>query len=190
MGISSLVFNLAQNQITWAAVITCPNSGECIGTSGNDIIMGTTGGGIIRALGGDDKIVGAWNDHNTIEGGSGNDILIGGQLDDVLFGGLGNDKYDGRGGHDALLETFDSIELHGGNDDMSGNRGNDYIQSGGGADIIFGGPGNDQINNSLFLRDFERDTVDCGSGTDLVETLYSGDGDTAVFCETVHNGDG
>ena len=76
-------------------------------------------------------------------GGSGADTFSAGDLDDFLLGDQGNDVLDGGAGND---------EIHGG----------------AGADTQRGGEGNDK----LMARDGEKDTIECGPGTDtaIVDT--------------------
>lgn len=104
------------------------------------------------------------------------------------------------------------VEGHGGNDTITGNDGTETIDGGPGADrleggygndVITGGPGKDTIygdetsqrcsylencvivpfgNDTIYARDGEPDTVDCGVGEDkaVVDAI-----DTVVNCETV-----
>ena len=179
-------------QVSWSAVIICPNDSGCQGTPDDDLLWGTTSNAFYDGREGNDIIRGFQDGPNYIVGGLGNDTLIGGQFNDGLYGGPGNDKYDAGGGHDSIFEDIQLPEHieGGGNDDISGNIGNDWISSGNGADRIFGGPGDDYINDNWDYRDFSEDTIDCGSGTDFVGRFNSGDGDTAVFCESINNEDG
>lgn len=68
---------------------------------------------------------------------------------DRLVGTSGADTIDGRGGNDTLL----------------GLAGNDLLIGGLGRDKIVGGPGNDLIAAN---GDAARDTISCGTGTDVV----------------------
>ena len=74
---------------------------------------------------------------------------------DRVWGGNGNDTFWGLTGDDV-------IEGGGGIDNALGGEGDDIITDLSGADILKGGPGNDRI----FVRDGEKDTVDCGKGSD------------------------
>jgi Ca2+-binding RTX toxin-like protein len=163
-------------QASWSAVIICPNDSGCQGTPDDDLLWGTTSNAFYDGREGNDIIRGFQDGPNYIVGGL----------------GPGNDKYDAGGGHDSIFEDIQLPEHieGGGNDDISGNIGNDWISSGNGADRIFGGPGDDYINDNWDYRDFSEDIIDCGSGTDFVGRFNSGDGDTAVFCESINNEDG
>lgn len=93
----------------------------------------------------------------TRNGGSGPDALIGTGRNDTLLGLAGSDRLDGGPGNDRLNGGS-------GNDGISGGTGTDYITGGPGRDNIRGFSGKDRI----FVRDGQRDTVDCGSGVDRV----------------------
>lgn len=184
-------------QTGWAAVIYCPPTPtNCMGTSGDDIIIGAASQPFnsIIGLGGNDYIQGR-GDSNWLFGGDGNDILVGDQGRDYLEGGNGNDRYDGWFGDDTIVEAtaFNGIQgtLTNNDDIISGGKGDDWISSGEGSDRISGGPGHDAIsasNNNW--RDFSADIVNCGPGTDTAYAFYSADGDTATNCETVDDNDG
>lgn len=180
------------DQTGWAAVITCPaGAALCNGTEGDDIITGTTDGAVIRGLGGNDYIKGDYYGFNYIYGDDGNDILIGGFQNDGLYGGNGSDRYDGLEGDDSIYEVYHQVGSFVNNDDIiSGGVGNDFIISGEGSDRIEGGPGNEYIMPNGAYRDFFSDIVNCGSGNDVVWAFHSGDGDTALNCETIANLDG
>jgi Ca2+-binding RTX toxin-like protein len=92
------------------------------------------------------------------------DVLRGGRGDDFLFGESGNDRLYGGPGKDLI----------------TGGTGEVQVQPvrGDGRDRIFGGPGDDLIDS----QDAEVDIVDCGPGTDTVDT----DGLDRLFrCEHV-----
>lgn len=180
------------DQTSWAAIFACPPIADkiCFGTPQDDIIIGTSDNAQIYGLEGNDYILGSPADHNYIWGGDGNDILIGGGLSDGLYGGNGSDKYDGRFGDDTILEESGPQNYKNSNDIVSGGRGDDYIFTGGGADSINGGPDDDLIYPNPYHRDFSTDSVDCGSGWDSVGVYYSGDGETANYCEFISNNDG
>ena len=67
---------------------------DIAGTSGDDVLNGTS-------------------TTDRIGGGAGNDILNGGEGNDVLMGGSGSDTYifDAGSGQDAIVETFDPLDL-------------------------------------------------------------------------------
>ena len=67
------------------------------------------------------------------------------------------DEIYGTKGHDIILGD-------GGDDVIYAGAGNDEIDGGHGRDRIQAGPGNDVI----YSRDGQRDTIDCGSGKDVV----------------------
>jgi Ca2+-binding RTX toxin-like protein len=161
---------------------------NCVGTNNDDVIF-TTGPGpfgfLIEGREGNDVIHGSdfWD---TIEGGDGDDKIYGkgGPIDDI-FGGRGNDKIDGGSG-------IDRIRGEQGNDDIAGASGEDSIDGGYGSDNIYGGPGRDNIRpNEFDDRDFNKDIIDCGSGSDFLNMLRSSDGDTANSnCENINDLDG
>jgi Ca2+-binding RTX toxin-like protein len=178
-------------QTSWAAIITCLDGVLfCNGTPADDIIIGNKYDVVINGFAGNDYIVGAREGHSYISGDNGNDTLIGGKLSDTLLGGKGDDMYDGLGDDDTILENISTKAHIISNDIVSGGLGNDWIATGGGADTINGGPGHDQIWPNLSHRDFSPDYIDCGSGNDFIGNFYSGDRETATYCETIINKDG
>ena len=48
--LGALVFYSSVNETSWAAVIVCPNQGNCDGTAEDDIIWGTTDEAEIRGF--------------------------------------------------------------------------------------------------------------------------------------------
>ena len=103
--IALMIFFSLQNQMTWAAVITCQKGASvCNGTATADIIIGTTDDTIIHGFGGNDYIKGYIEGNNIIYGDEGNDTMIGGWLEDYISGGTGNDNYDGSDGDDTLVD--------------------------------------------------------------------------------------
>jgi RTX calcium-binding nonapeptide repeat (4 copies) len=191
IAITVTILFILPDQTSWAAIINCPDGVMfCNGTSAADFIVGNTNNGVIHGLGGDDYIFGYHYGHNYIFGDDGNDILIGGPLNDGLWGGKGDDKYDGIDGDDTIEDggTYDLYIIS--NDVISGGLGDDYILAGGGTDIINGGPGTDTIFPNSYHRDFSSDSVDCGSGNDIVRYFYSGDRETVIYCEDIENKDG
>jgi hypothetical protein len=90
------------------------------------------------------------------------DYLGGSGFDDTIFGGGGNDTLIGGAGSDRLF----------------GGAGKDVLVGGAGSDRIFGGPGSDTV----LAADGERDTVDCGPGSDraVVDAI-----DIVSNCEAV-----
>lgn len=126
---------------------------------------------------------------NRLYGGRGYAVLIGGSAGDTLvtgsgggelYGGSGNDKLVGQGytymnggpGNDLLIAGRGGGELHGG-------PGNDRLVAGAVATDIFGEAGNDTV----WARNGEQDTIDCGDGQD---TAYVDTQEDGVFdCENV-----
>ena len=190
IAITLTILLILPDQTSWAAIMYCPaTTAVCNGTTGDDIIVATTPNLIIHGLGGNDNIFGYGYGNNYIFGDDGNDILIGGTLNDGLYGGKGDDKYDGLEGDDTIYEGV-GLGYVISNDVISGGLGDDFIFGDGGADIINGGLGNDYIFPNSYHRDFSSDSVDCGSGTDIVHSFYSGDRDSAIYCEDIENKDG
>jgi hypothetical protein len=99
--------------------------------------------------------------------------LIGTARADYLPGGAGNDRILGNGGADTILGGA-------GDDFLDGGDGNDVMNGGPGSDRILGGVGSDTIH----ADDGERDTVDCGTGSDRV---YVDALDIVKNCEVVTN---
>ena len=92
------------------------------------------------------------------------DHLTGTPGADLIQAGAGNDWVNGGGGNDTIY----------------GGAGNDTLFGGLGADRIYGGPGNDTIH----AADGVKDTIDCGTGHDIV---YADKHDqVARNCEVVH----
>jgi len=103
-------------------------------------------------------------EHLDITGGSGFDTLSGGSDSDILNGGDGNDTLTGASGSDVL----------------NGGSGNDTISAGtstdsSGADTVTGGAGDDTISAG------SGDTVDGGSGRDVLNLDLADHGDAANF---------
>jgi hypothetical protein len=120
-------------------------------------------------------------------GGDGHDRLYGEDGNDTVFGGGGNDSAWGGAGHDRLFGDA-------GTDRVDGKAGADLVDGGGDADTITGGPGADQIlggdgDDTIDARDGEKDTIDCGAGTDTALTDVT---DATAGCEagTDFDGDG
>jgi Ca2+-binding RTX toxin-like protein len=133
------------------------------------------------------------SDIEMIEGTLGNDVFTGSAGADNFLGDSGNDDIHGAGGDDNLSGG-------GGDDRVFGDGGNDKVQGTNGADTVDGGPGLDQIygdiagcsvfcsfdSDTIFARDGERDTVDCGGGADIAHV----DGlDVVAFCTSVDRQD-
>jgi len=134
----------------------------------SDVILGTDGDDQIDGGRGADVICGgAGND--SIEGGRGSDVIDGEDGDDNLEWGLGfagEDVVGGGPGDDAILGAGQGDRYYGGPgaDTMFGQDCQDYGECGPGVVRMFGGPGHDWFRPSL-----NRDLVDGGGGTDLVD---------------------
>src|SRR5215213_11138481 len=97
---------------------------------------------------------------------------------DSIFGYGGNDTINGRGGNDELWGGFGSDKMYGqaGNNTLHGEGGNDTLVGGPGVDELRGADGVDVLNGGggddrLYDRDgnaAERDTFNCGTGSDTV----------------------
>ena len=171
---------------------------------GDDVLIGGEGNDIVADLGtGDDELLGgAGNDlmlggkgADVIDGGAGNDIAYystsnegvtivlgeedvvttatggdaeGDQLVNVegLFGSSGDDNLTGNSGDNSLYGYLgdDVIDGGAGNDILNGQWGNDQLSGGDGADLVYGGAGNDTLND--------------GAGDDR---MYGGNGDDIVI---------
>lgn len=113
---------------------------------------------------------------NTPAGGS---TLIGSPGPDRLRSGAYDDRIDGGAGADAIAAGA-------GDDTITGGPGPDTILADGGVICDFvacssSGQGNDTIH----ARDGERDSIDCGPGTDVA---YVDPVDVTSGCETVVTG--
>jgi Ca2+-binding RTX toxin-like protein len=127
------------------------------GTRHDDQITGTPGNDLIQARGGNDSV----------NGDGGNDRVWGGVGNDAVTGGDGDDVVRGRPGDDTL----------------DGGNGNDRMFGGRGTDTSMGGEGNDVLH--ALARDNQKDTLDCGPGTDVAVINAAETLDTAVNCETI-----
>ncbi len=142
-----------------------PSDGPCaaeqIGTPGADRLVGTAGGDSLDGGGAGDRLLGL----------DGVDCLFGRDGDDHLDGGAGDDDLDGAAGRDVLLGRDGRDVLSGGpgRDRLDGGRGADILRGGPAYDILRAGPGDDRID----VRGGQADTVDCGTGRDLVRASAS-----------------
>lgn len=137
-------------------VCTCPASGNCNGTEGNDTITGTSNADTIFAKGGDD----------TVYAGSGNDIV---------YAGSGNDTVHGQDG-------ADTIEGDSGNDLLYGYDGNDTIYGGDGADNIRGMGGVDE----LYHFNHDTTASPNNANDNDIDNIYCSDPSSAADSGTSH----
>ena len=127
-------------------------------------------------FGSDIELLNGTSGNDTFTGGAGIDLFSGGDGDDVIHGGGGNDNLSGDYGQDQVFGDA-------GNDDLFGNDGHDTVDGGPGTDSLFG---NDE-DDTLLARDGERDSINCGIGTDLVkaDSLDVFSGSVSGPCESV-----
>ena len=100
----------------------------------------------------------------------------------------------GNGGDDELAgqDFNDTVDGGAGNDQVEGGLGNDTVTGGPGQDIIYGDATASRCtwysckipfgNDTIYARDGEADSIDCGIGTD---TAYVDAIDTVANCEKV-----
>lgn len=140
--------------------VSCPNANDpmstvplCQGTAASEFFHAGAAGGQIIGLEGNDRVA----------GGPGPDLVYG---EEKMDGTItpGNDTIYGKGGKDSLYGGP-------GADLVTGGAGADLVTGGTESDLLVGGSGNDTINAidrraSPILT--TRDTIDCGSGQDVV----------------------
>jgi hypothetical protein len=164
-----------------------------VGREGRGLVTLTLDGG------GADGFAGEGDDVTGIEkvAGSTGGSFAGTDAADELFVGGEPATVEGRGGDDTIYTSYsnDTIDGGAGADTIRGYSGDDRITGGPGADTIFGDTqgqtcnvltcsiysGNDVID----ARDGERDSIDCGLGTDtaVVDAV-----DVTANCEDVQAG--
>ena len=107
----------------------------------------------------------------TIFGTAGNNVLAGGAGADLILGydpvdpsPDGNDNLTGNAGNDSLYGGDGNDTLNGnmGNDSLYGGDGNDFLNGGMSSDRLFGGNGDDTLLGGLGA-----DTMTDGSGDDV-----------------------
>jgi Tol biopolymer transport system component len=93
----------------------------------------------------------------------------------TLTGTFAGDRLRGLGGNDVLNggDGNDCLEGGSGNDRLNGGRGNDRLVGGSGRDVLTGGPGRNTYlagagNDTIRARNGRRETINCGTGRDLV----------------------
>lgn len=126
------------------------------GSAAADVIAGLYVRETIHAGGGADTVHGGLG-NDQIHGDRGNDVLSGDGGDDVLDGDAGADVIRGGSGRDVLIGRR-------GADRLVGGASVDVLRGGSGVDRVDGGAGSDRI----YVRDGERDLVECGAGHDVV----------------------
>ena len=146
---------------------------------------------------------------DTIAGGPGNDTWRAGTGRDSFAGGDGNDEaeYDARttavtitldgqadDGESGEGDNADVEDASGGagNDRIVGNAAGNTLIGNGGDDSIFAGAAQDRVegnegNDTIDTRDGDYDSVDCGTGNDVV---FADLGDDTTGCETAPDSDG
>jgi Ca2+-binding RTX toxin-like protein len=165
---------IAQTALTQTDNITCYGhiativrieSGDIVGTQGDDVIV-TLGAGRdrIHGRGGDDIICGG-RGHNTIIGGAGDDIIDGGAGTDFISGGTGDDRIIGGTANDTLF----------------GEDGNDRLEAGAGNDALFGQDGDDFLFGDVIIGATGRRNIDSGDGGSGLDTCVRVE--TVVNCE-------
>jgi Ca2+-binding RTX toxin-like protein len=153
--------------------IDCGQLSECPGTSGDDNITGNQFANFIDAKAGNDTVQGLGS-NDTVHGRGGADVIT------------------GDGTNDPTTDGSDTLFGEGRGDTLTGETG---------ANAYFGGPGPDTIhadqsrpvdvenisagdgNDHIFVGDGARDVVDCGSGSDVVESFDVGVDQFAGNCD-------
>jgi Ca2+-binding RTX toxin-like protein len=176
------------------------------GGSGRDEIYAGGNHNEVTAGSGDDLAISNSNGAGNVLGEDGDDTLygfgtathlVGGADDDFAVGEAAADnQLEGGAGHDALVGVLSAF----GTGTLSGGTGADILvmlgdatsagwtfDGGGGADTIVGTPGADTVNGGsstdlIAVRDGVADTVDCGSGIDVV---WADRDDVLSHCEAV-----
>lgn len=177
------------NDLDDKVTVTGPLSTSLFGGAGKDTL---TGGKLSGSLhGGDGKDV--------LRAGSGTDFLYGGIGDDLLDGGNGPDDLEGGDGIDTVTYAVRSVgvtvSLDGATNDgssfdsgggrrdnamgdverITGGKGGDTLTGHGSANRLTGGPGEDHVfglggpDLISVEGDGFADTVDCGTGFDIVK---------------------
>jgi hypothetical protein len=136
------------------------------GGNGDDLLDGGAGSDVISGDAGRDRVsyatrtapvdvnLGSWWGG---DGESGEWDFVSSSVEEVV-GGAGNDRLTGT----SAVNTFIGGA---GNDILDGREGNDVLEGGAGNDRFEGGTGDD----TLLSRDSGPDTVNCGTGTDIID---------------------
>jgi Ca2+-binding RTX toxin-like protein len=101
----------------------------------------------------------------------GNDVVTGGDGPDAIDGGAGDDQLSGGFGNDTIAGGS-------GRDDIGGDRTAACAYG-----PLFGSCTIGSGNDTIYAQDGERDTIDCGPGSD---TAYVDAADVVTGCESVH----
>lgn len=201
----TVIFNLATDQVLQSSEARSFNATDLNviinGSSGNEAFSARVGSDgtnvtyVFNGYAGNDSFDGGLG-NDSIYGGEGNDSLSGGgNLDlgtDYIDGGDGDDVISGNAGNDTLIGGAGNDTLNGAGDDdiITGGDGNDFINAGSGADSISGGAGDD-IFYFISQSDLAADTIDGGSGNNLIrvnganQTFILNDTNTANI-STIH----
>jgi Ca2+-binding RTX toxin-like protein len=172
------------NAVTRGGTLTGTPAGDRLtGSPQGDVISGLAGEDCLSGLAGNDQLSGGSED-DELDGGDGSDTLSGDSGDDDLVGGDNNDRLSGSSGNDAAVGGSGNDRVSGGtgndrttggtgNDILSGDSGNDRLRGSSGRDRLTPGSGRDSVNgdagnDTIFARDRDRDTIDCGTGRDRV----------------------
>jgi Ca2+-binding RTX toxin-like protein len=160
-------------------IVSGGNGNDSVWENGNSL-------GAVNGDAGDDRLY-TFEAPARLHGGTGNDLLVAGAVNfgNQLAGDDGNDELvvpasaggsgtaTGGAGADVIV-----IDTQFGGYTIDGGSGSDTIDGGPGVDTVTGGSGGDVIDVS---GDATADSVDCGSGFDIV---YFDAGDTvASNCE-------
>lgn len=160
-----------------------PGADEFIGGPGSDLVDFYADQGVTVSLNdaADDGPAGEGdNVHSDIEilfGSQRNDVLIGNAGPNTIDGGPGDDTISGGAGNDRLDGNGDADKVYGedGDDFVQGGYGDDIVDGGRGVDSMFGDTGSCDAyscaayNDTLYSRDGEADSVQCGAGADRVQ---------------------
>jgi Ca2+-binding RTX toxin-like protein len=151
------------------AISNSNSAGNVFGEDGDDTLYGFGTATHLVGGGGDDFAVGEASASNQLEGSAGHDTLVG------VLSSFGSGTLSGGTGSDLLLTLGDTT---GSGWTFDGGSGADTIVGSSGADTVSGGSGTDLID----VRDGVADTVDCGSGIDVV---WADRDDVVTHCEAV-----
>lgn len=179
------------------------------GGAGRDILKGDAGDDVLDGGDGNDELHGGTGNDVLVDG-SGEDAVYGGSGDDHLIAALdgSDDVYDGGEGCDTIdysastqgvsidleegiafgaetgtdtISGFEAASGGSGDDEITGNSGNNVLSGNGGDDRIDGQCGHDVISggdgNDLLIDGSGEDVVSGGSGDDYLIAALDGDND-------------